>query len=64
MFVWAGFDYGGEPSPLGWPDINSHFGILDRCGFPKDAFSVLPAGSSFKIGLSRDQKEMAVQLIP
>jgi beta-galactosidase len=38
MFVWAGFDYGGEPSPLGWPDINSHFGILDRCGFPKDAF--------------------------
>jgi beta-galactosidase len=35
-FVWAGFDYKGEPSPVGWPDINSHFGVLDMCGFPKD----------------------------
>ena len=26
--------------------------------------SVLPAGSSFKIGLSRDQKEVAVRLVP
>jgi len=38
MFVWSGFDYGGEPSPMGWPNISSQFGILDRCGFPKDAF--------------------------
>ena len=38
MFVWAGFDYGGEPSPNAWPNINSQFGILDRCGFPKDTF--------------------------
>jgi beta-galactosidase len=37
-FMWAGFDYGGEPSPMGWPNISSQFGILDRCGFPKDAF--------------------------
>jgi beta-galactosidase len=37
-FVWTGFDYRGEPSPFGWPCINSHFGILDTCGFPKDNF--------------------------
>ena len=37
-FVWTGFDYKGEPTPFGWPDINSNFGILDMCGFPKDAF--------------------------
>ncbi|HEY9165729.1 MAG TPA: beta-galactosidase GalA [Candidatus Kryptonia bacterium] len=37
-FVWTGFDYRGEPTPYGWPDINSNFGILDMCGFPKNAF--------------------------
>jgi len=37
-FVWTGFDYRGEPTPYGWPDISSHFGILDTCGFPKDSF--------------------------
>ena len=37
-FVWTGFDYRGEPTPYQWPDINSHFGILDTCGFPKDNF--------------------------
>ncbi len=36
-FVWTGFDYRGEPTPCGWPSINSHFGLLDMCGFPKDA---------------------------
>ncbi len=35
-FIWTGFDYRGEPSPCGWPSINSHFGALDMCGFPKD----------------------------
>ncbi len=35
-FVWTGFDYRGEPTPYQWPCINSHFGILDTCGFPKD----------------------------
>ena len=34
-FVWTGFDYRGEPTPYGWPCINSHFGIMDVCGFPK-----------------------------
>jgi beta-galactosidase len=37
-FVWTGFDYRGEPTPYGWPCINSHFGVLDMCGFPKDNF--------------------------
>ena len=37
-FVWTGFDYRGEPTPHLWPCINSHFGILDTCGFPKDNF--------------------------
>ena len=37
-FDWTGFDYRGEPTPYKWPCINSHFGILDTCGFPKDNF--------------------------
>ena len=37
-FLWSGFDYRGEPTPYGWPCVNSHFGILDTCGFPKDNF--------------------------
>lgn len=37
-FVWTGFDYRGEPTPYVWPCINSHFGILDTCGFPKDNY--------------------------
>jgi beta-galactosidase len=37
-FAWTGFDYRGEPTPIRWPCINSHFGILDTCGFPKDNF--------------------------
>jgi beta-galactosidase len=35
-FIWTGFDYRGEPTPYSWPCINSHFGILDTCGFRKD----------------------------
>ena len=37
-FVWTGFDYRGEPTPYGWPCINSHFGVMDICGFPKDNY--------------------------
>jgi beta-galactosidase len=37
-FVWTGFDYRGEPTPYSWPCINSHFGIMDTCGFAKDNF--------------------------
>ncbi len=37
-FVWTGFDYRGEPSPNGWPNIGSQYGFIDMCGFPKDTF--------------------------
>ena len=37
-FVWTGFDYRGEPTPYKWPNISSHFGILDTCGFPKNIY--------------------------
>lgn len=37
-FVWTGFDYGGEALGYYWPGIASNFGILDYCGFPKDAY--------------------------
>lgn len=43
MFVWTGFDYRGEPTPFKWPAISSQFGILDTCGFPKDAFHYFQA---------------------
>ena len=34
-FTWTGWDYRGEPTPYSWPDVNSHFGILDVAGFWK-----------------------------
>jgi len=37
-FAWTGFDYRGEPTPYGWPSVNSQFGIVDMCGFPKDYY--------------------------
>ena len=37
-FVWAGFDYRGEPTPFAWPAVSSQYAILDTCGFPKDVF--------------------------
>ena len=37
-FAWTGFDYRGEPTPYGWPSINSQFGIVDMCGFPRTTF--------------------------
>jgi len=37
-FVWTGLDYRGEPTPFTWPNINSHFGIMDMCGFPKNIY--------------------------
>lgn len=36
LFYWTGFDYRGEPNPLGYPAHDSEFGILDYCGFMKD----------------------------
>lgn len=37
-FVWTGFDYGGESLMHFWPGVAANFGILDYCGFPKDAY--------------------------
>jgi beta-galactosidase len=37
-FAWTGFDYRGEPTPFAWPNINSHFGMMDMCGFPKNIY--------------------------
>ncbi|MCM1044185.1 MAG: DUF4982 domain-containing protein [Candidatus Gastranaerophilales bacterium] len=36
IFLWTGFDYRGEQTPLGYPAVYSQFGIFDYCGFPKD----------------------------
>jgi beta-galactosidase len=38
VFIWTGWDYLGEPTPFPWPAVSSYFGIIDRAGFPKDAF--------------------------
>jgi beta-galactosidase len=37
-YIWTGFDYRGEPTPFHWPNINSHFGVMDMCGFPKNIY--------------------------
>jgi beta-galactosidase len=37
-YIWTGLDYRGEPTPYRWPNINSHFGIMDMCGFPKNIY--------------------------
>ena len=37
-FAWTGFDYRGEPTPYQWPNINSHFGIMDMCGYAKSVY--------------------------
>ncbi len=37
-FMWTGFDYLGEPTPYEWPSVSSFFGMMDTCGFPKDAY--------------------------
>ncbi len=38
IMIWTGFDYRGEPTPFTWPSIGSQFGLMDTCGFPKDAY--------------------------
>jgi beta-galactosidase len=36
MFVWTGFDYRGETTPFGWPNISSQYGMMDTTGRFKD----------------------------
>jgi fibronectin type 3 domain-containing protein len=47
-FIWTGFDYRGEPTPYWWPDINSHFGVMDTCGFSKDNYFYYQANWTIK----------------
>ncbi len=47
-FCWTGFDYRGEETPYGWPCINSHFGVMDTCGFAKDNFYYYQANWTLK----------------
>lgn len=38
VFIWTGFDYRGEPTPLKGRVISSQFGVMDYCGVPKDGY--------------------------
>lgn len=38
LYVWAGFDFLGEPVPYSWPARSSYYGIIDLAGFPKDVY--------------------------
>lgn len=42
-FVWTGFDYLGEPTPLDAVARSSYFGIVDLAGFRKDRFYLYQA---------------------
>lgn len=42
-FMWTGFDYLGEPTPFVYPSVSSFFGMMDTCGFAKDAFYLAKA---------------------
>ena len=48
LFYWTGFDYRGESTPFSYPANGSYFGILDQCGFPKDAAYYILANSNDK----------------
>jgi beta-galactosidase len=37
-WTWTAHDYRGEPTPYAWPNVNSHFGIIDAAGFNKDRY--------------------------
>ena len=37
--VWNGFDFHGEPI-MTWPTVNSQYGLMDICGFPKGVYHV------------------------
>ena len=37
-FTWVGFDYKGEPTPFGWPQVGNNTGFMDNSGFPKDKY--------------------------
>jgi beta-galactosidase len=43
VFFWTGFDYRGESTPFGFPAVSSQYGLMDTCGFAKDAFHYVRA---------------------
>lgn len=43
LFYWTGFDYRGESTPFNFPANSTQFGLMDTCGFAKDAFFYLRA---------------------
>jgi beta-galactosidase len=43
IFFWTGFDYRGESTPFGFPAVSSQYGLMDTCGFSKDAFHYMRA---------------------
>lgn len=47
-FSWTGFDYRGEPTPYGYPAINSGSGAMDTCGFFKDQAYIYQANWTAK----------------
>ena len=57
-FDWTGFDYKGEPTPFRWPDINSHFGVNDISGFPKDDYFY------YKAVWTAFEDEMVLHILP
>ncbi|MDL2288575.1 DUF4982 domain-containing protein [Oscillospiraceae bacterium OttesenSCG-928-F05] len=38
FFIWTGFDYRGEPTPLREYQVGANFGAMDYCGFPKESY--------------------------
>ena len=59
-FIWTGFDYKGEPSPYGWPCVNSHFGPLTYAACRKTPTTITRRGGatnrwsiSFRTGTGR-----------
>jgi beta-galactosidase len=38
IYVWAGFDFLGEPVPYPYPARSSYYGLIDLAGFPKDSY--------------------------
>ena len=38
IYVWAGFDFLGEPVPYPYPARSSYYGVIDLAGFPKDSY--------------------------
>jgi beta-galactosidase len=71
-FIWTGLDYRGEPTPYQWPNISSHFGVMDVCGFPKNIYyyykswwtneEVLHIGTHWNPSILKNKKDSMVDV--